>query len=205
MSMKSVFSKLRRFRDEQSGNVAIEAVILVPIMIWGYMAMFSIFDTYRQYTAQQKAAYTISDLISRQATPLDADFLDGSHELFQTLTRSIGETGLRVTVAKYDLNIQEYQVVWSRTRGGMIALASQDIADWSDRLPVLPQDDQIIIVETTALFDPVYELGLGLKTINNFVFTRPRYATQVCMDTGNDIICDLPSAVAPDPSEEESA
>jgi hypothetical protein len=205
MRCKLRFPFLRRFRSEQSGNIAVEAAILLPIMIWGYLAMFTIFDTYRQYTTQQKAAYTVSDLISRQATPLDADFIDGSHELFRSLTRSLTEPGLRVTIAKYDLVLEEYRVIWSRTRGGMVALTSQDIANWSNRLPVLPQDDQIIIVETSSLYPPAFDIGLGLRTINNFVFTRPRYASQVCLNTGGEEICDLPNTVVPEPSEEESA
>ena len=177
--------------------MAIEAVIILPIMIWAYLAMFTIFDTYRQYTSQQKAAYTISDLISRQATPLDADFIDGTHDLFETLTRANGQTGLRVTVARFDLTLNAYQVVWSRTRGGMIALASADIAGWSNRLPVMPQGDQIVIVETTSRFAPVFDIGLGEQTINNFVFTRPRYAGQVCFYNGSSEICDVPGAPPP--------
>lgn len=169
--------------DDTSGSVAVEAVIVVPIIVWCYLAMFTIFDTYRQYTTQQKAVYTISDLISRQATPLDADFIDGLHELFEALSRSSAETGMRVTVASYDLVDEEYDVIWSRTRGGMISLQSEDVAGWSDRLPVMPQDDQIIIVETGAAFVPVFSVGLENQTIRNFVFTRPRYAKQMCMGT----------------------
>lgn len=170
----------RRTEREEAGSIAIEAVILIPILVWCYLAMFTIFDTFRQYTTQQKAVYTISDLISRQATPLDADFMDGMHALFESLSRTVGETGMRVTVASYDLVDEEYEVVWSRTRGGMISLQSEDVASWTDRLPVMPQDDQIIIVETTASFEPVFRIGLDTQTINNFVFTRPRYARQMC-------------------------
>ena len=197
----NITKRLRAFRDDQKGSVAIEAVILVPIMIWAYLAMFTIFDSYRQYTAQQKAVYTISDLISRQWEPLDADLIDGAHDLFESLTRSTQETGMRVTVAKYDLTLQEYQVIWSRTRGGMIGLQSQDIADWTNRLPVMPQDDQIIIVETTSAFTPVFNIGLDNQTVNNFVFTRPRYAKQVCFED----VCDLPGATPPETSEDEQA
>ena len=194
-------TRVRTFRADQNGNVAIEAAILVPILIWGYLAMFTIFDSYRQYTTQQKAAYTISDLISRQATPLDGSFIDGSHMLFQELTRTIGEPGMRVTIAKYDLVEEEYQVIWSRTRGGMIGLQSEDIANWGDRLPVLPQDDQIIIVETTSEFKPAFNIGLPQKTINNFVFTRPRYAKQVCFN----LVCDTPGSPPPSVTEGEQA
>lgn len=197
------FSKrLKRFFSDTRGNVAIETVIILPIMIWGYLAMFTIFDSYRQYTIQQKAAYTISDLISRQATPLDASFIDGAYTLFQSLARTTnGVPGLRVTIAKYDLVLEEYQVVWSRTRGGMIGLQSQDVADWSNLLPVLPQDEQIIIVETTSDFDPVFNIGLPQQNFNNFVFTRPRYAKQMCFQ----LVCDLPGSEPPAVSEGEQA
>lgn len=201
MSLHRKFARLARFRDEQSGSVAIETVIILPIMIWAYLTMFTIFDSYRQYTTQQKAVYTISDLISRQATPMDADFLDGTHTLFEALTRTVGVPGMRVTVAKFDFTANEYQVVWSRTRGGMIGLQSADVADWTNRLPVLAQDDQIIIVETSSAFVPVFDIGLTPQTINNFVFTRPRYAQQVCFDT----VCDLPATLPEEQSEQDQA
>ena len=192
---------LHAFRQNQSGNVAIETVIIFPIIVWAYLAMFTIFDLYRQVTTQQKAAYTISDLISRQATPMDASFMDGTHALFQHLSRTNGVPGLRVTVAKYDLVNEEYVVVWSRTRGGMVSLSSQDIANWSNNLPVLPQDDQIIIVETSSSVDPVFRVGLGEQAINNFIFTRPRYAKQVCFEAQCNIVTPAPMP----PSDDETA
>lgn len=193
--------RARVFQENQSGSVALEAVIIVPILVWAYLAMFTIFDSYRQYTSQQKAVYTISDLISRQATPMDADFMDGTHELFENLSRSVGVPGMRVTVAKYNFTQLEYEVIWSRTRGGMIALASEDVQGWTNRLPVLAPDDQIIIVETTSRFMPVFNIGLLPQTINNFIFTRPRYAKQVCFDE----ICDLPGSTPIEVSEDEQA
>lgn len=195
-----------RFRAEQRGSVAIEAVILVPVMVWAYLAMFTIFDSYRQYTTQQKAAYTVSDLISRQITPVDAGLVDGLHSLFESLSRSVGETGLRVTVVQFNLILQEYQVVWSRTRGGMVGLSSEDVADWSDRLPVLVDGEQLVIVETSADFAPIFDVGLTAQTIRNFVFTRPRYAGQLCFDDhALGEICDMPGPAATPVSDDEQA
>ncbi|WP_227271513.1 TadE/TadG family type IV pilus assembly protein [Roseobacter weihaiensis] len=186
--------------------MAIEAVILVPVMIWGYLAMFTIFDSYRQYTTQQKAAYTVSDLISRQWAPIDAGLIDGTHTLFEGLTRAVGETGMRVTVVQYNDILEEYQVVWSRTRGGMVGLSSEDVASWSDRLPDLVDQEQLILVETTAAFSPVFSVGLGARTINNFVFTRPRYTGQVCFDDNAlGEVCDMPGPVVPPVSDDEQA
>ena len=201
----TILSKMRNFRDDQKGVIAIETVILIPVLIWGYIAMFTIFDTYRQYTTQQKAAYTISDLISRQVSELDADFIDGTHQLFIELSRSNVVPGLRVTVAKYDFVNAEYAVVWSRTRGGMIGLQSQDVAEWTDKLPILAPKDQIIIVETRSIYTPAFNIGLGDRNIGNFVFTRPRYSTQVCYDDGSVEICDLPGTDPPEEDENEQA
>lgn len=201
----SFLRKLRTFRDDQKGVIAIETVILIPILIWGYIAMFTIFDTYRQYTTQQKAAYTVADLISRQVTPLDADFIDGTHELFIELSRSYVLPGMRVTVAKYDHVNEEYVVVWSRTRGGMVSLASDDIAEWTNRLPDLAEKEQVTILETRSKYRPVFDIGLGDRNIGNFVFTRPRYASQLCYFDGFVEICDLPTVEPPEEDPDEQA
>lgn len=112
---------------------------------------------------------------------------------------------MRVTVAKYDTVNQEYVVVWSRTRGGMIGLQSADIADWSDKLPELAEKEQVTIVETRSIYTPFFEIGLGDRSIGNFVFTRPRYATQLCYFDGFVEICDLPTAEPPKEAPNEQA
>lgn len=176
-------SFVRKLLHREDGSIAIETVIMVPLLVWCYLTMFTIFDTYRQFTTQQKAAYTVSDLLSRQATPLDADFIDGLYELYAHLARTQASAGMRVTLVTYDLLNQQYEVIWSRTRGDMSGLQSEDVANWSTRLPVLANNDQIVIVETTTPFTPVFNVGLEPQTIDNFVFTRPRYAKQLCFGT----------------------
>ncbi|WP_298839563.1 TadE/TadG family type IV pilus assembly protein [uncultured Roseobacter sp.] len=174
---------LDRFRRSEDGNVAIEAMIILPLVFWAYLGMFSIFDAYRQYTNNQKATYTISDMISRQVSPLDNSFIDGAQDLFDELTRAVAESHMRVSVVQYDTAAGTYEVVWSQVRGMFVALTSTDVASWHDRLPVMPDDDQIIVVETRTEFDPLFDLGLANRNIDNFVFTRPRYASQLCYST----------------------
>ena len=176
----SLRKRLGRFASDQDANVAIEATIILPVMFWAYLTMFSIFDAYRQYTESQKAAYTISDLISRQTTPLDAAFIDSTRELFDTMTRTIDRPSVRVTIVKYDLDTDDYTVEWSESRGSFLALDDADIADWDSRLPVMPDEENVIIFETLSTYDPPFNTGLENQTISNFVFTRPRYAPQVC-------------------------
>ncbi|WP_433988843.1 hypothetical protein SuNHUV7_26250 (plasmid) [Pseudoseohaeicola sp. NH-UV-7] len=169
----------RRFSSDETGNIAIEATIVLPIMFWAYLSLFSIFDAYRQYTVSQKAAYTISDLISRQTTPIDNDFLDSSRALFDMLTRSSNRPSIRLTILKYDEDSDSYEVQWSKVRGSFGALDNEDVDDWHNKLPVMPDQENVIVFESVAEFDPLLDTGLENRTISNFVFTRPRYAPQV--------------------------
>lgn len=186
MTRISCFTKrwVHRFASDQSGNVAIEATIILPIMFWAYLSMFSIFDAYRQYTVSQKAAYTISDLISRQTTPIDDTFLDSSRALFEMLTRSIDEPSMRLTIVKYDEADDSYTVQWSKVRGSFGELVDENIENWHDRLPVMPDQENVIVLETQTQYDPPFDTGLENRTIKNFVFTRPRYAPQVLWQNG---------------------
>ena len=194
--LSSIRLMLNRFRRSEDGNVAIEAMIILPLVFWAYLGMFSIFDTYRQYTNNQKATYTISDMISRQVSPLDATFVDGARSLFDELTRTITESNLRISVVQYDTASGSYEVVWSEVRGSTFnSLTSADVSSWHDRLPVMPDDDQIIVVETRTLHEPVFDLGLATRNIDNFVFTRPRYAKQLCYATTCAIV--TPTVVTP--------
>ena len=194
--LSSIRLMLNRFRRSEDGNVAIEAMIILPLVFWAYLGMFSIFDTYRQYTNNQKATYTISDMISRQVSPLDATFVDGARSLFDELTRTITESNLRISVVQYDTASGSYEVVWSQVRGSTFnSLTSADVSGWHDRLPVMPDDDQIIVVETRTLHEPVFDLGLATRNIDNFVFTRPRYAKQLCYSTTCAIV--TPTVVTP--------
>lgn len=172
-------NRLHRFKSDQEGSVAIEAVIILPILFWAYLSMFAIFDAYRQYTVNQKAAYTISDLMSRQTNPIDIDFLDSSRALFDMLTRSKEESSMRLTVVIYDEASDSFSVRWSKHRGSFTALEDVNVASWHDKLPVMPDQENVIIVETQSSYDPPFNTGLEDRVIKNFVFTRPRYAPQI--------------------------
>ncbi|KEJ96776.1 hypothetical protein SAMN05444149_103322 [Pseudosulfitobacter pseudonitzschiae] len=180
MSFASPLHWLRRFGRDEDGNVAIETIIIIPILFWTYLTMFAIFDSYRQYSLNEKAAYTIGDMISRQTTPLNDSYLDGTIALLKYLTRNRGqEPAIRVTSIKYDANNDIYKRDWSHTRGpGISALDNTDVKNWHDRLPVMLHNERIVVVETFVYYDPPFNTGLNNTTITNFVFTRSRYSPQ---------------------------
>ncbi|MBW4962264.1 TadE/TadG family type IV pilus assembly protein [Sulfitobacter sp. CW3] len=180
MSRKRLnFFGLRRFASHEDGSVSLEALILMPLVLWVYAAMFSIFETYEEYSLNQKAAFTIGDMISRETLPIDSDYLGGAHDLLDYITQSQGPSTLRVSSLQYDKKQNRFYVHWSRARGADSAVTDADVASWTNRLPSIPDDEYIVVTETTTTFTPPFNIGLGQPEIKNFVFTRPRYAPRV--------------------------
>jgi Flp pilus assembly pilin Flp len=175
------FRALRRctFVRDEKGTASIEAVIMVPLIFTVLMTIFTLSDLFRQHSMHQKAANTIGDMISRETLPIDADYLNGAHALFDTLTRDPQDSKFRVSVVRYDNNDKRFKLDWSKTMGDIAPLTNSGVLNWDDRLPVLLHNERIIVVETSAAYSGPMDIGLGNRQIENFVFTRPRYAPQV--------------------------
>lgn len=178
-----LYSKIKRtaalFRRDENGSAAIETVILIPALFGAWLAMFAIFDTYRHHSMSQKAGYMIGDMISRETNFLDPAYLVGTQKLLQFLTLAkLEDTAIRVSSIKYKDNI--YEKHWSKVQGeGPSELSGSEIALLSDRLPVMADGEYIVLVETWVEYDPPFDTGLATHDIENFVFTRPRYAPSV--------------------------
>lgn len=180
-------SGLRRFGSDEKGSIAVEAVIILPMMFWTFLALFAAFHSYRTYSINQKAAYTIADMLSRETAKVDSAYIDGAVELLAYLTNAPSEdVAMRVTSVTYNSTSESYEAVWSEGRGGLDAVETEDVAAWTNRLPKMPDDDFVIVVETFHDYDPPFNTGLTDRTIRNFIFTRPRYAPSVRFDDGSD-------------------
>lgn len=170
---------LARFARKEDGAVLVEFVISVPILIWAFMAGYVFYDAYRQSAVNLKAAYTISDLISRETNAITETYVDSMSKLLQMLANSDSVTRLRISVVRWDQNDNRYYVDWSRARGYTTLRSDANIQDVKDRLPSMPHAERVILVETSNIYDPPLNVGIGATDIENFVFTRPRYAPQV--------------------------
>lgn len=178
--MKRLFANMRSFRDDERGSIAVETVLIIPVLFWAYLSMFAIFDAYRQHSINQKAAYTIGDIISRETTPLDNAYLDGTREILAYLTSNHdSNVAIRITSVKYDADNKVYKRDWSRAKGWQPALSNTDVKDLDHLLPIMPHNERVMVVETFVKYDPPFATGLQEREIENFVFTRPRYAPRV--------------------------
>ena len=167
------------FRRDETGSVSLEAIIMMPLVFWTYLAMFSFFNTYQEYNVNQKAAYTIGDMISRETLPIDSAYLDGVQDLLDYLTHSRTDAAVRITSLRYDKEDLRFYVHWSRARGGKQPVTNADVANWTNRVPTLTDGEYIVITETWTDYAIPFNVGLPDQNIANFVYTRPRYAPRV--------------------------
>jgi len=95
--MRSLLAQFRRFGRDESGVLMAEAVIVLPFMLWAYLALFVYWDGYRSINTAQKAAYTISDMISREMVTLPANYPTGMRDLMRYLLDNDQSVRIRVT------------------------------------------------------------------------------------------------------------
>lgn len=172
--------KLRQFRSEECGSVTIETAIIFPTLFMVILALFTAFHAFQIYSVNQKAAYTIADMVSRETNPIDPGYLQGTRKLLSYMTNAdIDDVSVRVTLVYYDLDTDTYSFDWSAGQGDVLAITPEKVAAWNTHLPTLPDQERIIVVETFHYYDPPFDTGLMARTISNFTFTKPRYAAQV--------------------------
>lgn len=181
-----------RFGRDERGNISVEAMIVFPTLLVLFAVSWVFFDVMRQQSVNQKANYTIGDILSRETEMLDETYIDNAHNLLFHLTKAQGtDADLRVSVVQYNENgggnNGTYEMVWSKARGDWSPLTDGDIATYQPRLPILAPGDQTILVETRDLYVPTFTpIGLETFDITTYSFTRPRFAPQLIFVGIND-------------------
>lgn len=167
------------FRDDRSGTVGVEAVLVLPLLAWAYLAMFVYWEAFRVENTNTKAAYTLADMLSREANPIDLDYIDGMGKLYGFLTHEQFPTSIRVSSIGWDTTTNNYKVLWSRTAGYAVELATADVEKMETILPAFPAGDTIVLVETDLSYTPSFNIGLSARAMTQFVYMRPRFVSAV--------------------------
>jgi len=171
----------RRFLNDEDGLIMTEFLIMIPLLTWTFMAMFVYWDTYRVINLSQKASYAVSDLISRHDS-IDLPFIDGMEKVMEHLTTQ-PDVKLRISSVQWDSVKEEYSLLFSRSpHNEMRALTVTDIENMADtRIPVMAGGDSIVIVETEVAYQPGFDVGIPLTNFTNFIVTRPRGESKICL------------------------
>jgi len=178
-----LINRLKAFRRQTDGLVSIEFAFYMPFLLMIFASIYTYFDAFKQESANLKAAYTVSDLISRETNAINNDYIDSMHNLSELLIRSGSSISLRISVIRWDTDDNRYYVDWSAVRGGELsAWTDADISNVEDDLPTMPDQERVILVETQNNVDAAFKIGLPNMEIYNFVFTRPRFAPQIVFE-----------------------
>lgn len=172
-------ASLRRFLRGEDAAVSVEFILAMPMLFWAFAACFVFFDGYRQSTINLRAAYTISDMISRETAGIDSTYIDSMQRLLALMARSGSDTALRVTILRWEDDAGRHYVDWSASRGFPGAITNTTAATMAGRLPLMSDGERIILVETSNTYTPVFKVGISPRELQNFVFTRPRFAPQI--------------------------
>lgn len=172
---------LRGFARRSDGTLSVEAILMFPLLAWAYIGMYFFFDAYRQQNINLKAAYTVSDMLSREVDVIDWPDIEGLNRVLDFLTASAQPTQLRVSVVYYDQDTDRHILVWSKgTRGQLDLTQTQIETNYRDEFPIMADSDTAIMVETWAYYEPSVDIGLRDVTFDNIIITRPRFAPQLC-------------------------
>ena len=191
MTLKALMTPLRRLRRSDDGSVAVETVMMVPLLAWAMLATLTYFDAYRAEAISNKASLTIADMFSRETDYITPDYMDGALGLLKFLTLADDTPQLRVTVVRWiapdPVNaplVGDYHVVWSQRRGTNGAILPLDTLElrknFLGQIPIMSHNERGIIVETWTDHTPPYSVGLNDMTMNTFTVIRPRFASQLC-------------------------
>jgi len=179
--MKSLRKSIRFFLEDVKGSLSVEAALAFPMLVWVFSAMFVYWDAFKMQNNNLKATYTIADLLSRETLPITQNYLNGVDRLFTYMTVSNHDAKIRVSVIskklKPDGTTTFLNLEWSHSTDGLAV--ANTAADLESVVPVMAVGDQLIVVETLMVYEPVLSVGLPADIYGNVVVVRPRFVPQV--------------------------
>ena len=180
----------RAFWRGEEGSMTVEAVMILPLLLWAFLATFTFFDVYRAKNLALKANYAISDLLSREAE-IDMNYLLGIEDVYTYLTQGGDPAWVRVTVVRCSENCtseadRTLRIGWSQATDGLASLSDTDVqGTYNEHIPMIAEGEWVIMVETMAGYEPpfsVYLTGIEARDMSDIVMTRPRFTSQLCWD-----------------------
>lgn len=184
-----LLARLRVWAVREEASLSIEAVLVLPFLIWAFAAMYAFFDVYRDRALAMKGNYAVADLLSRETNSIDMTYLRGTEKVYTYLTQSGKDSWIRVTSVRCQrrCNDEARRVLrrdWSRATDGKPRLSSSDVdRDFRDLVPMIARGDRVIMVETFLRYTPKINpilTGVQARDIYDISMTRPRFSPQLC-------------------------
>ena len=177
--MSALGARLDRFARDEFGSVTVEFVIWVPVLAVWFVVSALFFDAYISRNRAANAAYTITDILSRQ-TAVDEGFILELYQLQEALLPDAPPgRRLRVSSIEYRADEDAYVVLWSRAYGGPDPLPEGQPVS-AEILPTMADRDTVILMELEVPYRPFSSwAGIGERFWTFRLVTRPRFVSSV--------------------------
>jgi Flp pilus assembly protein TadG len=177
---------LRRFAGRTSGALAVDSVLMMPVLLLVYTSAYVWYDGFRVQNLVQKATYTLADMIGRETVPMTDAYLDGLRGIGDFMTQTPADAQLRVTSLRClsdcgDEDQRQLDMCWSWASGTVQPYDATSFAAIEDRIPLMVLGDTVVITEMFLDHDPVLPV-MEPVTMSTFIVMRPRFAPQVLLD-----------------------
>ena len=189
--MRSLIIRLRRFRSDSRASMTVEFILVLPLIIWAYAGMYVFWDAFKAKNINVKAAYTISDLVSRADFDISEAYIDRMQQMVEFLNYDRHPVRMRISFVEMrddGAGNPELALDGSRVRGPapvapFDALQQQPferhtfIEPLEPVVPMMAIGDRAIVVETQLDYSPLLQFRaypLNPRILSNVVVTRPR-------------------------------
>lgn len=186
---------LRDFIFENRATISVETVLVFPMLAWWYIGAYVFFDAYRSYAYSIRAAYTVSDIISRSRDVLPTGFVNGLDGLHDRMVLTSGNPAVRVSGVLFDQRPrEEYQLLWTYQTGDIPEMTQARLDDMAaEWLPLMADQEMVVMLESVVPYTPPYDLGVDLASFwrtadfnpgnwYNVVVSRPRFVQRLLLE-----------------------
>lgn len=168
----------RRFARSETGAINLEYMLWFPLFMFWILGFTTLFDGYARRNEAAKAAYALTDILSREQE-VSCDSLDNYHLLLAALTpTAVGDRMLRVSSIKFDGT--DYSIAWTQPYN-TVDLTLEEL----EEMPIVPLDtistgQSLLLVELEATYDFAISLnGTSSRTYDFLLAVRPRKTVEI--------------------------
>ncbi|MFN4153663.1 MAG: TadE/TadG family type IV pilus assembly protein [Paracoccaceae bacterium] len=186
--LQRVRRSLRGFYRNEDGLASVEMFLMLPIYLFCIIGTFTYWDAFDVANRSQKAAYSVSDLVTRKQDNVTEAYVTGMFNTMQYMMGPSLPTRTRITSVFYSESRNRYEVLWSRSSIPTIPrLTTTTLSTIESHLPVMYDGDALIVVEANVEFTPMFSLttwameALQPRTMEHIIVTRPRFLPKICM------------------------
>ena len=208
--MQSAFQAIHKFLSETRGSMAVEAVLVLPVMALMFVFFNVYWDAYRSKNLAQKATYTIADIISRERAQIVPNYAKSFVRVFnyaaevpgtlnvtnyRTSAAIIRVTSVNFTDGEDEDDEGQVNMVWSISSdpNRMPEWTNDSIDEIVGQIPAMLDGDNIIVVESRMRWQPKFTAVMAAdllgesttgwftaRDIETMATVRPRFVPRVC-------------------------